>query len=92
MNEPTVSVAVARPTAAASRVAFGALLLRDLAVLRKNLSEFILRTLQQEMMIDCKILNPTSFLQLELPSQQTVEIEQVAPQLTVALGAALAVL
>jgi len=55
-------------------------------------SEFILRTLQQEMMIDCKILNPTSFLQLELPSQQTVEIEQVAPQLTVALGAALAVL
>jgi type IV pilus assembly protein PilM len=53
-------------------------------------SEFIVQTLQREMMIDCKILNPTSFLQMELPSQQTVEIEQVAPQLTVALGAALA--
>jgi type IV pilus assembly protein PilM len=55
-------------------------------------SEFIVRTLQHEMMIDCKILNPTSFLQMELPSQQSVEIEQVAPQLTVALGAALAAL
>ena len=53
-------------------------------------SEFIVQTLQREMMIDCKILNSTSFLQMELPSQQTVEIEQVAPQLTVALGAALA--
>jgi hypothetical protein len=29
---------------------------------------------------------------MELPSQQSVEIEQVAPQLTVALGAALAAL
>ena len=55
-------------------------------------SEFIIRVLQHEMMIDCKILNPTSFLQMELPSQQTIELEQVAPQLTVALGAALAAL
>jgi len=53
-------------------------------------SEFIVSILQQEMMIDCKILNPTTFLQMELPPQQTVELEQVAPQLTVALGAALA--
>jgi hypothetical protein len=29
---------------------------------------------------------------MELPPQQAAEIEQVAPQLTVALGAALAVL
>lgn len=55
-------------------------------------SEFIVRTLQKEMMIDCKILNPTTFLQMELPPQQTVEIQQVAPQLTVALGVALAAL
>jgi type IV pilus assembly protein PilM len=55
-------------------------------------SEFILSTLQHEMMIDCKILNPTTFLQMELTPQQTVEIEQVAPQLAVALGAALAAL
>jgi type IV pilus assembly protein PilM len=55
-------------------------------------SETIVQMLQREMMIDCKILNPTSFLRMELPQQQTVEIEQVAPQLTVALGAALAAL
>jgi type IV pilus assembly protein PilM len=55
-------------------------------------SETIVRTLQQELMIDCRILNPTAFLRMELPPQQTVEIEQVAPQLTVALGAALAAL
>jgi hypothetical protein len=48
--------------------------------------------LQHEMMIECKILDPTSFLLMELPSQQAVGIEQVATQLTVALGAALAAL
>jgi len=55
-------------------------------------SEFIVQLLQREMMIDCKILNPTSFLQMELPPQQAAEIEQVAPQLSVALGAAIAAL
>jgi type IV pilus assembly protein PilM len=55
-------------------------------------SDFILRTLQQEMMIDCKIFNPTTFLKMELSSPQTAEIEQVGPQLAVALGAALAAL
>jgi len=55
-------------------------------------SEFIVHILQRELMIDCKILNPTRSMELELPAQQTAEIEQVAPQLTVALGAALAVL
>jgi type IV pilus assembly protein PilM len=55
-------------------------------------SEFILQRLQQELMVECKVLNPSSFLQLELPPQQASEIEQVAPQLTVALGAALAAL
>jgi type IV pilus assembly protein PilM len=55
-------------------------------------SEFILQRLQQELMVECKILNPITFLQMQLPPQQTAEIEQVAPQLTVALGAALAAL
>ena len=55
-------------------------------------SPFIVNTLQREIMIDCKIFNPTTFLQMELTPQQAVEIEQVAPQLTVALGAALAAL
>jgi len=55
-------------------------------------SEFIMQKLKQEMMIECMILNPTSFLKMELPPQQTAELEQVAPQLTVAIGAALAAL
>jgi type IV pilus assembly protein PilM len=55
-------------------------------------SEFIVQRLQQELMVECRILNPTTFLQMQLPPQQTAEIEQVAPQLTVALGAALAAL
>lgn len=53
-------------------------------------SEFILQSLQNEMMVECKPWNPTTFLQLELPPHQAAEIEQVAPQLTVALGAAMA--
>ncbi|MCX6911502.1 MAG: pilus assembly protein PilM [Verrucomicrobia bacterium] len=55
-------------------------------------SEFIVQKLQQELMVECKILNPMTFLQMQLPPQQIAEIEQVAPQLTVALGAALAAL
>jgi hypothetical protein len=38
------------------------------------------------------MLNPVTFLQMQLPPQQMAEIEQVAPQLNVALGAALAAL
>ena len=53
-------------------------------------SDFILQSLQNEMMIECRTWNPTTFLRLALPPQQTAEIEQVAPQLTVALGVALA--
>jgi len=55
-------------------------------------SEFIVQKLHQELMVECKVLNPITFLQMQLPPQQTSEIEQVAPQLTVALGAALAAL
>jgi type IV pilus assembly protein PilM len=55
-------------------------------------SDFIVQILRQELMVECKILAPTAFLELQLSPQQTCEIEQVAPQLTVALGAALAVL
>lgn len=54
-------------------------------------SEFIIQILQTELMADCKPWNPLSFLELELPPQQTAEIEHVGPQLTVAVGAALAV-
>ena len=53
-------------------------------------SEMILQMLHAEMIVECKTWNPTTFLQLALPGQQTVEIEQIGSQLTVAIGAALA--
>ncbi|HWI56900.1 MAG TPA: pilus assembly protein PilM [Bacillota bacterium] len=53
-------------------------------------SEFIVQTLQAELMAECKPWNPLSFLQAELPPQQTAEMDHVAPQLAVAVGAALA--
>ncbi len=55
-------------------------------------SDSILQTLRNELMIECKTWNPATGLQMALPPQQTTEIEQVAPQLAVALGAALAAL
>jgi ABC-2 type transport system permease protein len=51
MAETAVTLAIPRSTGAVSRVAFGALLLRDLAVLRKNLMEFVLRTLIQPFLL-----------------------------------------
>lgn len=55
-------------------------------------SEFVLQTLQRELAVECKLWNPATNLQLALPSQQAAEIEHVAPQLTVAIGAALTAL
>jgi type IV pilus assembly protein PilM len=53
-------------------------------------SEMFLEMLQAVMIAECKTWNPASFLQLALPGQQAVEIEHVGPQLSVAIGAALA--
>ncbi|HVV00507.1 MAG TPA: pilus assembly protein PilM, partial [Verrucomicrobiae bacterium] len=55
-------------------------------------SEFIVRRLEQDLMVECKVLNASNFLQFELNPQQTAEIEQVGPQLSVAIGAAMAIL
>ncbi|HXR04769.1 MAG TPA: pilus assembly protein PilM, partial [Verrucomicrobiae bacterium] len=55
-------------------------------------SEMILQMLHTELLADCKTWNPTGFLQLALPGQQSVEIEHVGSQLAVAIGAALAAL
>jgi type IV pilus assembly protein PilM len=52
-------------------------------------SEMILQILNTELLLECKSWNPTGFLQLALPGNQAVEIEQIGPQLTVAIGAAL---
>jgi type IV pilus assembly protein PilM len=53
-------------------------------------SPMILQLLQAELMAECKPWNPASFLQPVLSPPQMAELEQVAPQLTVALGAAVA--
>jgi len=55
-------------------------------------SDAVVQTLQQEMMIEAKTWNPTSFLKLELPPQQAAELEQIAPQLAVTVGAGIAAL
>jgi type IV pilus assembly protein PilM len=53
-------------------------------------SDFIVQSLQAELMVECKPWSPVNALQLALPPQQAAEIDHVAPQLTVAVGAALA--
>jgi len=53
-------------------------------------SEMILQMLNGELLLECKTWSPTGFLQLALPGQQAVEVDHVAPQLAVAIGAALA--
>jgi type IV pilus assembly protein PilM len=51
-------------------------------------SEFIMKSLEAELMAPCKPWNPAATLQLALPATHAAEIEQVATQLTVALGTA----
>jgi type IV pilus assembly protein PilM len=53
-------------------------------------SEFILKGLETELMAPCRTWNPAATLQIGLPPAQATELEQVAPQLTVALGTAAA--
>ena len=55
-------------------------------------SEFILQALQNELMVQCKTWNPAKNLQLALSPEQMGEFERIAPQLTVAIGAATAAL
>jgi type IV pilus assembly protein PilM len=53
-------------------------------------SDYILQMVQTELVSPCITWNPTSFLTLALPPQKLSEVEQVAPRLTTAIGAALA--
>lgn len=53
-------------------------------------SEFLVERLQQELMVECKVLNPVKFLQLEVGKDKEAEVAQVSPQLATALGTALA--
>jgi len=52
-------------------------------------SEIIVQALQTELMLPCKSWNPARSLQLALPPEKMGEVEQIAPQLTVAIGAAM---
>jgi type IV pilus assembly protein PilM len=54
-------------------------------------SELIVQTLRAELGVECKTWNPTAPLQLALRGQQAAEVENVGPQLAVAIGAALSV-
>lgn len=55
-------------------------------------SEFIMQKLKSELMIECSVMNPAALMRLELPPQQAAELEQVAPQLTTAIGTGLSTL
>lgn len=55
-------------------------------------SEFIVEMMHRELLAECRVWNPTSSLKLSLPPEQAAEIDQVASQLTVAIGAGLTAL
>lgn len=55
-------------------------------------SELILQSLQAELMVECKSWNPVGFMQNSLPPAQLAELDAVASQLTIAVGAAVAAL
>ena len=56
----------------------------------RRYTPFVIETLQSELMVPSQTWNPTSFLTMALPPQQMGEIETSAPQLTVAIGGAMA--
>ncbi|HXJ71244.1 MAG TPA: pilus assembly protein PilM [Candidatus Dormibacteraeota bacterium] len=53
-------------------------------------SEVIFQTLQAELVVPCEMWSPAKTMQLTLPPERMGEIEQTAPTLTVAIGAAAA--
>jgi Tfp pilus assembly PilM family ATPase len=55
-------------------------------------SQFIVETLQSELMVPSRAWNPLAFMSLAVPPQKLAEAEQVAAQLAVAVGGAMTVL
>jgi type IV pilus assembly protein PilM len=55
-------------------------------------SEFIIETLQNELMVPCKSWNPAGFMEVAVGPEKLAAIEQAVPQLSVAIGTALAAL
>lgn len=52
--------------------------------------DLAVQALQSELMVPCQSWNPLTFLQFALPPAQLGEVEALAPQLTVAVGGAIA--
>jgi hypothetical protein len=50
----------------------------------------VLQALQNDIMLECQTWNPACALEMELPSELLGEVEQICPNLAVALGAGLA--
>ena len=48
----------------------------------------IVEALQNELMVPCQVWTPTGFMELALPAEKINELQEVSPQLTVAVGAA----
>lgn len=55
-------------------------------------SELIVQALQLELLVPCKVWNPARALNAALPAQQAAELEGIAPQLAVAVGAGISAL
>ena len=53
-------------------------------------NEIIIQALQNELMVPCRSWNPTRFLQVAVPAAKVPEVEQLGPQLSVAIGSAVA--
>lgn len=53
-------------------------------------NDIIVQALQNMLMVPCKSWNPTKFLQVSVPPDKQGEVDQFAPQLSVALGSAAA--
>lgn len=53
-------------------------------------SQFIIDTLQAELMVPSQVWNPAGFMTLSVPPEQMAEVEQSAPQLAIAIGGAMA--
>jgi Tfp pilus assembly PilM family ATPase len=53
-------------------------------------SDVIIQLLQTALIAECKRWNPLSAFQLALPPEQLADVDQTAPQMAVAVGAAAA--
>jgi Tfp pilus assembly PilM family ATPase len=53
-------------------------------------SQFLVESLQSELMVQTSSWNPISFMNMALPADKLGEVEQVASQLAVATGGAIA--